>query len=148
MAVHRSGALAPVAGDLQTTHQGVQIALKMVDWGSGQPFLALLEKVGSAWQIVGLPIYEFADDHTGVGGYAFVIEAAKLGVGNVGVAAWVKKVLVPLINAKLAVRFKPTSTPPAPPPAQPADPIDNLDSVMIGMLKWAPQADGTLQVTA
>lgn len=148
MTVHRSGPIAVVAGDLQTTHRGTTIALKMIDWGGGGvPALHLVKRDGTAWTPVGAAIYEFYDDTTGVGGYAHLLEAQKMG----GLLNWVKQVLIPKINAALLKMF------PAldggvivapPPPSGTGNEIDELDALLIKTLKWAPQPDGTLKVTA
>jgi hypothetical protein len=120
----------------------VNIALKVVDWGSGGlPILVLIEQIGASWSIVGEPIYEMGDDNTGVGGYAFEVEAAKMG----GMVNWIRSVLVPAVNARLAARFKPTA---APAPAPSGDPVERFDAALIAALRWAPQADGTLKVVA
>lgn len=133
MAVHHSGALAPVAGDLQITHQGAQIALKSIDWGGGLPVLALIEKKPEGW-VAGRLIWEF-DDSTPA-----IIERAG------GMIAWIKSAIVPRINDALAARFKPSSSPP-PVTLDPDAPlIDQFDAALLGLLAWAPQPDGSLKV--
>lgn len=145
MAVHRSGALAPVAGDLQTTHQGVQIALKVINWGmGGSPFLGLIERKGTTWEVISV-VDEFDDRSDGKAGYRFQAEAEVAG----SILNWIKQVLIPKINAALAARFKATGAPaPAPAPTTTGDPFVDLDNLLIATLRWAPQADGTLKVVA
>jgi hypothetical protein len=134
MAIHRSGALQPVAGDLQTTHAGVAIAIKMIDWGSGLPVLGLIEKKGTIWEVIKI-IYEF-DDPT------IAIIAEKTKVVN-GLADWIKTELLPLINSALLARFPGSGTPPPPPTG---DVLTTLDNLLIAKLKFAPQANGTIRV--
>lgn len=139
MSVHREGTLTVVAGDLQTTHRGRTVALKMIDWGSSSPVLALLELKGSVWVVVRI-VEEFDDRNDGQSGYRFEMEAEKAG----GVANYIKQILVPKVNAALLELFPPSAAP-AP---EPTDRIAALDAAIIGALRWAPQADGTLRVTS
>lgn len=139
MAVHKEGVLRPAAGDLQTTHRGVNIALKMIDWGS-MPVLCLIEQKGAVWETFA-SIYEFGDRTDGKPGYAHEAEIEQMG----SIGAWIRQVILPAINAALADRFKPAGevTPPAT-----GDPITDIDAAIIAALRWAPQADGTLRVEA
>lgn len=135
MAVHRTGLLAPVAGDLQTTHKGVQIALKMIDWGSGIPVYALIEKKATGWEAS--IIEEFGDRSDGKVGYAYEAEVERVG----SIANWIKQILLPKINAALLARFPKTGTTTAA-----TDKIGTLDAQIIAALQWLPQADGTIKV--
>jgi hypothetical protein len=139
MAIHRSGALQPVAGDLQTTHAGVAIAIKMIDWGSGLPVLGLIEKKGSIWEVIKI-LYEF-DDPT----QAMLVEKSK--VIN-GLVDWIRTEIVPLVNAALLARFPATGTGGGgtPPPTPTGDILTLVDNMLIGKLKFAPQANGTIRV--
>lgn len=147
MTVHRSGALTVVAGDLQTTHRGAGVAIKLVDWGTGgSPFLALLYKSAGGWAVKSL-IEEFDDRSDGKPGYRFEMEAEQVG----GLVNWIKQILLPKINAALRALFPPlddgAELPPPPPPAT-GNVFDDLDALIIKTLRFAPQADGTLVVTA
>jgi hypothetical protein len=141
MAIHRSGALQPVAGDLQTTHAGVAIAIKIIDWGSSMPILGLIEKKGTAWEVISI-LYEF-DDPT----LAQLAEDAKM-VG--GLWDWIKRDIIPMINAALLGRFPATGSsggdPPPPPPT--GDVLSMIDELLNSKLRFAPQADGTIRVEA
>lgn len=137
MAVHKEGALKPVTGDLQTTHRGANIALKMIDWGS-MPVLCLIEQKGAVWETFAI-IYEFGDRTDGKRGYAHEAEIEQMG----SIGAWIRQVILPAVNAALADRFRPTGTVDVP---STGDPIADIDAAIIAALRWAPQADGTLQM--
>lgn len=136
MAVHKVGTLAPVTGDLQTTHQGAAVAVKMIQWGSdSMALLALIEKKGTAWEAIDV-IYQF-DDPT------LTILRAEAKVSG-GIAAWFKREVLPLINQSLGKRFPATGAPL--PPVTDNDLIVQVDQAMLSLLAWAPQADGTLRM--
>lgn len=140
MPVHTSGALRPIAGDLQIAHRGANIALKMISWGGGVPVLCLIEQKGAAWETFAL-IYEFGDRSDGQAGYAHEAEIEQMG----SVREWIKQVILPAINAALAERFKPGAVPVDPVPT--GDAIVDIDAAIIAALSWAPQPDGTLRMT-
>jgi hypothetical protein len=139
MAVHKEGALKPVAGDLQTTHRGANIALKMIAWGGAMPVLCLIEQKGSVWETFAI-IYEFGDRMDGKPGFAHEAEIEQMG----SIGAWIRQVILPAINAALADRFRPNGDVIDVPAT--GDAIADIDAAIIATLRWLPQADGALQV--
>ena len=134
MSIHTAGTLAPTPDDFQTTHQGVPIMVKCIDWGNnGMPVIGLVEKKAGGWEVINL-LMEFDD----------VVTPEKSTAAAGGTAAWIKTVLLPRLNAALAVRFKAggTVTPPA------GGSLADIDKQIGVLLRWAPQTDGTLKVTA
>jgi hypothetical protein len=113
----------------------VQIAVKMIDWGSGVPVLALIEKKGAEWQTINV-LYQF-DDPT-----VAQMEAIAKVAG--GLPSWVKTDLMPAINAALLERFPPSSVP----VPGTSDIISLIDQTMLYSLRFVPQVDGTLRVEA
>lgn len=134
MSVHTTGTLAPTSSDLQITHQGAKIMLKCIDWGSGLPVIGLAEQRTSGWEVFAI-LYEFGDSNTPA------IVTAQAG----GTVNWIKTVLLPKINAALALRFKATGTTT---PAPAAGTLADIDAQLVKVLGWAPQADGTLRMVA
>ena len=139
MSVHTTGPLQVTADDLQITHRNRTIAIKVIDWGVSTPFLAVVERKNSAW-VADYIVRSFDDRNDGIPGAMYEKEIAEDG----GVLNWIKKRLIPEINATLAIMFPPGVTPP---------PTGDLPATLVGIdaglqsLKWAPQADGTLRVT-
>jgi hypothetical protein len=136
MTVITSGAITVGPKDLQVSYRGAQIAIKVrADFG----IIVACELINGAWQGV-RDLIMFDMDNVG----SVETELAKAG----GAVAWVKTVLVPLINAWLAERFKPVAAPaPGPAPAPSGDPYVDIDAAIFA-LKWLPAADGTLKVSA
>jgi hypothetical protein len=136
MTVTTQGAISVGAGDFRTTHRGTEIAIKVrSDFGC----IVACEFVNGAWQGAQDLLF-FDQDNIGTA----ESEIAKAG----SAAMWVKTKLVPLINAWLAERFKPAAAPtPAPAPIPSSDPYAQIDAAIYA-LRWMPQPDGTIKVTA
>lgn len=132
MTVHHRGTLAPTASDMQTTHQGVKLMLKLIAWDGGVPVAALAELRPTGWEVFAI-LYEFDDIN--------LPEDVTRKAG--GTVAWIKTVLLPAINAALAKRFPKTSTAPVV-----AGSLDDIDAQLLKALAWSPQADGTLRMVA
>ena len=137
--IHTFGPLAPSPGDLQITHRGRVLALKIVAWDGLTPTLSILERKGgpTAHWTADYVAYAFDDRRDGAPGFQCDIEIAEAG----GVDAWVRSRLVPAINEMLAMMFTPG-------PVAPTGTLDAVDAVLQSILRWAPQADGTLRVEA
>jgi hypothetical protein len=135
MAVHRLGTLVPDAlRDLYTTHKGVPIAVKMIQWGDSMAVLALIEKKGTTWESIHV-IYQF-DDPT-----MATLESIK-NVSN-GIKDWFVANVIPKINEALLMRFPADSVTP---PVSTGDIIELVDQTMLSILRFEPQANGTIIV--
>lgn len=134
MTVQTSGVFGVTATDFQTTHQGVQIAVKVVAWDGAMPVMTLAEKKAGGWEATYI-LYEFDDLN------APEQVTAKAG----GTVNWIKTVILPKLNEVLALRFKATGTPP---PPVVGGSLADIDSQLSKVLAWAPQIDGTLRVVA
>lgn len=133
MTVHKSGELTLTGTDFKTVHRGVEIGVKCFAWGGGIPAIAMVERMPNGKYEATSVLFEFSDSP---------YTPAELTAAAGGVVQWIKTVLLPKINAALASRF--------PPDGAPADAgsIEDIDAQLGAVLRWAPQADGTLQVTA
>lgn len=140
MSVHRSGPLTVTPNDLQTTHAGRHVALKLVAWDTASPKLVVVERKGAVWE-ANFVVQEFDDRNDGVPGYRYEAEIEEDG----GVVNWIKKRILPLVNATLARMFLPSTEPPPPPGDLPVT-LDGIDAGLHATLRWAPKSDGTLQV--
>lgn len=132
MTVHKSGELAFTETDFRAVHRGVEIGVKCFAWGGGLPAIAMVERMADGKYQATSVLFEFSDSPN---------TPAELTAAAGGVAQWIKTVLVPLINAALASRFPPEAVNPE------GGSIEDIDAQLGAVLRWAPQADGTLRVT-
>ena len=134
MTVQVSGELTLTPDDFQTVHQGTRIGIKCLDWGrSGMSVIALVELLPSGKYAPPVALFAFGDSPN---------TPEELTHAAGGTAKWIKDVLVPQINEALRERFPPGGT------SVPVGSIEDIDAQLGAVLRWAPQADGTLQVTA
>jgi hypothetical protein len=143
MTVHRSGPIKPAADDLRIVHRGREVMLKIIDWGNTSPFLAVCELKGTAWAADYIAV-TFDDRSDGVPGMQYEKEIAEDG----GVIQWIKKRIVPAINATLALMFLPSAEQPPTDPGDLPVTLDGIDRGLQAVIRWAPQPDGTLRVEA
>lgn len=144
MTVHRSGPIKPQPDDLRVVHRGREIMLKVIDNGMSIPVLAICEFKDGAWAANWIA-REFSDRNDGIPGMQHEKEIAEDG----GVLEWVRKRIVPAINATLKAMFLPSTEPPPPDPDEPLPvSLDGIDRGLQLAIKWAPQSDGTLKVEA
>lgn len=141
MSVHTSGPLVPTADDLRTTHAGRHIALKIVNWEVSTPYLAILEQRPDGSWVGNWIVRHFDDRNDGVSGAKFELEIQEDG----GMVQWIKKRIVPEINATLLQMFPPGATDPDPGDNFPST-LAGIDSGLRAVLHWSPQPDGTLTV--
>lgn len=141
MTVHRSGPIKPQPDDLRIAHRGREVMLKIIDNGMSIPVLAVCELKDGVW-IAGWIAWEFSDRNDGVPGMQHEKDIAEDG----GVIPWVKKRVLPAINATLAMMFLPSAEPPPDPDEPLPVTLDGIDRGLTSVLKWAPQSDGTLRV--
>lgn len=138
MAIHTGGKLNVHPTDLQITHAGKKVALKLIQWGGegGIPVICGIQQMPNGdWEVTG-QFTEYDD--------IFTPEAAVAKAG--GVRNYIVNVLVPLINEWLARVFPPTGVT-TPAPVAPGDSIFvQLDKTIPTILAWDPKADGTLQI--
>lgn len=133
MTVHTQGTLTLTAADFKTVHNGVEIGVKIIAWTGGMPVIAMVEKVGTAYEARQI-LYEFDDVN--------VPEQVTAKAG--GTVSWIRTVLLPAINAALKIRFPATGTTTTPVVGSLAD----IDSQLGKVLSWTPGANGTLTVVA
>lgn len=131
MTVHYSGKLTLTADDFKTTHRGVEIGVKCIAWDGSLPVISLVERMGSEYQSTYL-LFEFSDSPN---------TPEELVAAAGGTDAWLVDVLMPRINEALSQRF-PVDEAPQDKPGS----IEDIDARLGVALRWAPMADGTLQV--
>ena len=132
MTVQISGELTLTATDFKTTHRGVEIGVKCFAWGGGIPAIAMVELMPNGKYAATDVLFEFGDTPN-------TPEELTRAAG--GTEKWVKDILVPKINDSLLQRFPPNGTMPD------VGSIEDIDYHLSVVLRWAPHADGTLQVT-
>lgn len=133
MSVHYSGDLKLTADDFKTVHRGVEIGVKCIAWDHGIPVIGIVEHMPNGkYEVISLP-FEFGDSPN---------TPEELTAAAGGTQAWIKNDLVPRINLLLALRFQPTGEPPK------GGTIEDIDANLGAVLRWAPQPNGTLIVTA
>lgn len=133
MTVQTSGELTLTDDDFKTVHLGVEIGVKCFAWGGGIPAISLVELMANGKYEATYVLFEFGDSPN---------TPEKLTRAAGGTAKWIEDVLAPKINEALVRRFPPDGTMPD------AGSIEDIDAQLGAVLRWAPQADGTLQVTA
>lgn len=133
MTVQVSGELTLTDKDFRITHRGVEIGVKCFAWGGGIPAIAMVERMPNGKYEATSVLFEFSDSP---------YTPAELTAAAGGVVQWIKTALMPRINAALAARFPPEAVNPE------GGSIEDIDAQLGAVLRWAPQADGTLQVTA
>ena len=133
MTVQVSGELTLTDKDFRITHRGVEIGVKCFAWGGGIPAIAMVERMPNGKYEATDVLFEFGDTPN-------TPEELTRAAG--GTAKWIEDVLAPKINEALVRRFPPDGTMPD------AGSIEDIDAQLGAVLRWAPQADGTLQVRA
>ena len=133
MTVQVSGELTLTDKDFRITHRGVEIGVKCFAWGGGIPAIAMVERMPNGKYEATDVLFEFGDTPN-------TPEELTRAAG--GTAKWIEDVLAPKINEALVRRFPPDGTMPD------AGSIEDIDAQLGVVLRWAPQADGTLQVIA
>lgn len=131
MTVHYSGEVTLTAADFKTVHKGVEIGVKCFAWDVTMPAISMVERMPNGKYQPTSVIFEFSDSPN---------TTKELTAAAGGTVKWIKTVLLPRINAALLQRFPPSG-------GVEAGTIEDIDANLGVALRWAPQADGTLQVT-
>jgi hypothetical protein len=133
MTVHTAGPVTLTATDFKTVHKGTEIGIKCFAWDPTMPSIFMVERAGDGTYKPTYSIFEFSDTPN---------TTKELIAAAGGTVKWIKDVLLPRINDALRQRFPPGSGGPE------VGSIDDIDANLGAVLRWAPQADGTIQVTA
>ena len=131
MTVQTSGELTLTDDDFKTVHRGVEIGVKCFAWGGSLPVIAMVERMSNGKYDATDILFAFSDTPN-------TPEELTRAAG--GAAKWIEDVLAPKINEALGRRFPPDGTMPD------AGSIEDIDAQLCAVLRWAPQADGGLEV--